>query len=157
MRQPDRIYTALELLFLASRTAQYAWLKQGDLPMGQDGWARDFCTIRIKGPRRSGHSTAAAKLVRQHLRTVAWISPHPDDHGLTNTKQFIHMKPDHRPDWWGMDLRDVGAVITDCADFLEFREMERDRFTPQNVYERFAPNVQQSIVNRRPFYFIFIQ
>ena len=93
MRQQDRIYTALELLFFASRTAQNAWLLHADIPMSNESWAIDFCTIKLKGPRKCGHTSAVAKLVREHLKTVVLITPMPKDHGLTNTKQLSQTTP----------------------------------------------------------------
>ena len=71
----NRTYSALKALFNNSRDLQkderIANLRCRD----QLSFMKEFCTIKMQSTRRSGHSTAIAKLINEEQRNWAVIAP----------------------------------------------------------------------------------
>jgi len=78
----NRTYLSLKYLFLNSAIAQNTQSKEYDL-----SYLKEFCTIRIIGPRRSGHTFALLKLIREYNLNGAILVQNRKI--LNRTKQYF--------------------------------------------------------------------
>jgi len=62
----NRTYQALKNLYLNSKEMQDETIKLGFRENDQLAFAKEYCTIKLCGPRRSGHSEAIAKFIKEY-------------------------------------------------------------------------------------------
>jgi hypothetical protein len=108
-------------------------------------WAKEFCTVRVGGPRQSGHSTLVNHLVDKFDgkaivfgKTMSMLKRINCNHKFSNACKFSEsirgLCGDANP----------RAVIVDAASLLSQHNID-------DIYRVCAP-----IVRSFPFYFIFI-
>jgi len=70
-------YLALELLLVNSKWTQKK-IRSDYRELQEGGYLKEFCTIRMTGPRRSGHSHNIIELAMKHFDNAVFISPTKD-------------------------------------------------------------------------------
>jgi len=152
---------ALQMIGL-SETAQRECADQHKKHMSPLAWAKEFCTIKVCGPRGCGHTTAALDLVRYFHGRCVCILPNE-----SMAKRFVKLAIEGKVDFAGMDPRkaclsiqdknalcgtscgieDLDAVIVDPFSFVSARTLD------ENVYVHFMYHAQR----QERFFFIFLE
>lgn len=108
--------------------------------------AKEICTVKVCGPRQSGHSRVALTLCNDRFEGLAAVVAHNEKLWERQfARQCRYSAPVSNIESLA-GIQGLRAVIVDTASCLSKRETER-------VYERFIPNVTE----HNPFFFVFLE
>lgn len=150
----DMVFEVAQTMLNLSRKVQrYSICFKEKMP--SIAWAKEFCTVRICGPRGSGHTTAAGKLINWIPKRCVYLSH--NFHAATYFWKVIERSgvnvddadPIVTSDINVGDLRgmrdEIGAVIFDPAALVSNRKQEL-------IYRVFAERAKEDV-----FFFIFLE
>ena len=163
----NQTYQALKYLFLNSKDMQDEAKKLG-WERDNLSYAKEFCTIKLTTARRSGHSTAIAKLVNEYHdhkwsllgynlamaeRNLNLIRQYDKGFISKATKSYVEFQSGGKVDFMSLqnfenNLRGIefDGIIVDCACMMSQNKMER-------LYDSAIPCMQF-----RPYmFFIFVE
>jgi len=108
-------------------------------------FAKEFCTVRVCGPRGSGHTTVANKLVKQFKGDVVVIAPTLNlAKFITGAKYTCSIRDILNQGRNGKD--EVKAIIVDMVSMIEPDGID-------SIYANFSCFVRTD----QPFFFIFLE
>jgi len=125
-------------------------------------WAKEFCTIKVCGPRGCGHTTAALDLVRYFHGRCVCILPNESMTGrffrlaLKKKIEFawgdprrmcLSIQDKHAIFGAGAEAEYLDAVIVDPSSFVSARTLD------ENVYVHFMYHAQR----QERFFFVFLE
>ena len=113
-------------------------------------WAKELCTVKTCGPRRTGHSHVARQLFSHYFKGDAWVIV-PKMEMLKEFREecgaracsMVHLEK-HR------GTARLSAVIIDTASLFSRNEIEK-------IYCDFCPYVWTNARNGEPFFFVFLE
>jgi len=138
----QRTLEAANLLLQNSRYMQEHIRDSQFFQPGTVGYAKEWCTVKVGGPRRTGHSWTINELIKQFDDQVIVITPTLDQSRLYTATHKASIRSLDRI----RGLSGIRAVIVDCVSVLSKKELAE-------VYGICACLV----VREGPFHFILMQ
>lgn len=151
----SRLYEAIKNMIEICEEQQPEVL-QMKMHIGSQRWLEQFCSIRIAGPRRSGHTTAILSLVKEKYKRALVLTQNMQMAKTIETelkrldlsdKAVVSSVNSENP------LRGIEpfeAVIVDCSSMLTDEEIER-------VYDIATPHSENRRLDGKNFVIIFLQ
>ncbi len=111
----NRIYEALNLLYLATKDQQKEYFKTFN-EINRLSFLKEFSTIKLCAARQTGHTTAICKFLSKRKKEN-WLILADMDHLLCGVRRMIiHGKEDNdnrdRCDWESVEFKEGGSVKT---------------------------------------------
>jgi hypothetical protein len=130
---------ALELMIQNSIEAQKIFLEGGE---PSKFLLKSACTVKLAGPRRSGHTASLAKISFQYFEDPIFVS---ENHHLA-----LHLKEDFQRYWPNEKFRfvtthnfetslrgtEADALLVDCASFISPGKIDRLYYMAESLSSR---------------------
>jgi hypothetical protein len=156
------VFSAVLQMVGLSEAAQSEHAEGHKKHMSPLAWAKEFCTVRIGGPRGCGHTAAAVELFRYFQGRCVCILPNESMAGrffrriaeegvrfACDNPRSMCISIQNKSACFGLGsgMEDLDAVIVDPASFVSEKKLD------ENVYAHFMYHAQR----QERFFFIFLE
>ena len=154
MEKKYHIYDALKILIELSKEAQRNRHDGYSQVMSRNEWLKEFCTIRVCSSRRTGHTTAISRLIKEDKMKLGVIFPgniykemFREDLVFSTTIQ------NYENDFCGRTFKNLDGIVIDISFLLSQNKQIK-------LYSLISSSLIPPIFGEngfRPFFIIFLQ